>query len=69
MRRLASWSFRHRWIVVGAWVAAFLILFGVVKAAGTDYSNDFTLPASESTRALELLQAAAPNSRVTPSRS
>jgi RND superfamily putative drug exporter len=60
MRRLASWSFRHRWIVVGAWVAAFLILFGVVKAAGTDYSNDFTLPASESTRALELLQAAAP---------
>jgi putative drug exporter of the RND superfamily len=60
MRKLAGWSFRHRWIVVAAWLSTFVILFGIVKAAGTAYSNDFSLPATESTRALELLQAAAP---------
>ena len=60
MRRFASWSFRHRWIVVGTWLAAFVILFGVTKAVGTGYSNNFTLPDTESTQALQLLQAAAP---------
>ena len=60
MRKLASWSFRHRWVVVGAWLAVFVILFGVTKAVGTGYSNNFTLPDTESTQALELLQAAAP---------
>ena len=60
MRKLASWSFTHRWIVVGAWLAAFVILFGITKAVGTAYNDDFTLPATESTSALELLQAAAP---------
>jgi putative drug exporter of the RND superfamily len=60
MRKLARWSFHHRWIVVGAWVAAFVVLFGVTKAVGTAYSNNFTLPDTESTQALRLLQAAAP---------
>jgi RND superfamily putative drug exporter len=60
MRKLANWSFHHRRIVVGAWLAAFVIAFGVTRAVGTGYSNDFNLPSTESTQALELLQAAAP---------
>ncbi|MGE5460717.1 MAG: MMPL family transporter [Solirubrobacterales bacterium] len=60
MRTLASWSFHHRRIVVGAWIAAFVIVFGITRAVGTGYSNDFNLPSTESTQALELLQAAAP---------
>ncbi len=60
MRRLASWSFNHRRIVVVAWLAAFAIFFGISRAVGTGYSNNFTLPSTESTQALELLQAAAP---------
>jgi RND superfamily putative drug exporter len=60
MRRLASWSFHHRRIVVGAWIAAFAIAFVITRAVGTAYSNDFNLPSTESTQALELLQAAAP---------
>ena len=60
MRKLARWSFRHRRIVVAAWIAAFVICFGISKAAGTAYSNNFTLPNTESTQALDLLQAAAP---------
>jgi putative drug exporter of the RND superfamily len=60
VRRLASWSFRHRWVVVGAWIAALAISFAITRAVGTGYSNDFNLPSTESTRALDLLQAAAP---------
>jgi RND superfamily putative drug exporter len=60
MRKLARWSFDHRWIVVGAWIAALLIMFGITSAVGTAYSNNFTLPDTESTQALQLLQAAAP---------
>jgi RND superfamily putative drug exporter len=60
MRTLASWSFHHRRIVVGAWIAAFAIAFVITRAVGTGYSNNFTLPSTESTQALELLQAAAP---------
>ncbi len=60
MRRLASWSFNHRRIVVGASVAAFVISFVITRSVGTGYSNNFTLPSTESTQALELLQAAAP---------
>jgi RND superfamily putative drug exporter len=60
MRRLASWSFHHRRIVVGAWLAALVILTGITRAVGTGYSNDFTLPSTESTQALDLLMAAAP---------
>ncbi|HET9724907.1 MAG TPA: MMPL family transporter, partial [Actinomycetota bacterium] len=60
MRRLASWSFHHRRIVVASWLAALVISFAITRAVGTGYSNDFTLPSTESTRALELLQTAAP---------
>ena len=60
MRRLASWSFNHRRIVVAAWLAAFVIFFGISRAVGTAYSNNFTLPNTESTQALDLLRAAAP---------
>jgi len=60
MRRLASWSFHHRRIVVGAWLAGLVILTGITRAVGTGYSNDFTLPSTESTQALDLLMAAAP---------
>jgi RND superfamily putative drug exporter len=60
MRKLASWSFHHRRIVVAAWLSAFVIFFGVSRAVGTAYSNTFTLPNTESTQALDLLRAVAP---------
>jgi len=60
MRKLASWSFHHRRIVVGAWLAAFALAFAITRSVGTGYSNDFTLPSTESTQALDLLKAAAP---------
>ena len=60
MRRLARWSFHHHRIVVGAWLAALALSFAITRSVGTGYSNDFTLPSTESTQALDLLQAAAP---------
>jgi RND superfamily putative drug exporter len=47
-------------MVVGAWLAAFVILLGVGSAVGTAYSSSFTLPNTESTRALDLIRAVAP---------
>ncbi|MFI5054371.1 MAG: MMPL family transporter, partial [Acidimicrobiia bacterium] len=60
MRGLARWSFGHRRVVVAAWLAGLVILFGISRSVGTAYSNTFTLPNTESTQALKLLQAAAP---------
>ncbi|WP_021592311.1 MMPL family transporter [Actinomadura welshii] len=57
---LARWCFRHRLIVLLLWSSA---LGGAVLAgrlAGSAYSNDFKLPASESVRAAHLMQAAFP---------
>ncbi len=60
MRGLAAWSFRHRRIVVIGWLLALVLMSGLSKAVGTAYSNTFDLPNTESTKAIELLQAAAP---------
>ena len=60
MAGLARWCYRHRLIVVAGWL---LVLFAVViveQAVGSSYSNSFTLPGTESSRALELLSSALP---------
>jgi RND superfamily putative drug exporter len=60
MRSLARFSFRHRRIVLGAWLLAVVGMTFLSRAVGTGYSNSFTLPKTESTKALSLLQASAP---------
>ena len=60
MAAFARWCYRHRIIVVIAWLAVLLSVIGVERAVGSSYSNTFTLPGSESTRALNLLTAALP---------
>jgi RND superfamily putative drug exporter len=60
MRALASWSFRHRRLVVGGWLLVLLVVSLISRAVGPAYSNNFSLPDTESTRALDLLRAAAP---------
>ena len=62
MSALARWCFHHRIAVVGLWVALLLALFGGYQAAGTSYSEEFSLPGMESTKALELLQKELPAS-------
>jgi RND superfamily putative drug exporter len=60
MAALARWCFRHRAAVVGLWVALLLALGGAQAAFGTSYSEVFSLPGTESTKALTLLQKSLP---------
>ena len=58
---LARACVRHRWIVIGAWVALLVVVNGIASAVGPDYRTDFTLPDSESKDVQELLEASDPN--------
>lgn len=58
MRSFAWWSVRHRWWVIGGWVALVLLLTGVSLAVGgAKYNNSVTLPSGYgSQQAQALLQ-------------
>jgi RND superfamily putative drug exporter len=60
MRALATWSFRHRKLVLAGWLVVVAGIFMSSLAAGTRYSSSFSLPNTDSTKALNLLQADAP---------
>jgi RND superfamily putative drug exporter len=56
MRRFASWITSHRAIVIVVWVVG-LILMGIVAGSvGSDFSEEFSLPSSDSKDALDLLE-------------
>jgi len=57
---LARWCYRNRIVVVLAWIATLVILVAVERSVGSAYSTSFTLPGTESTKALDLLQSALP---------
>ena len=48
-------------IVVLLWLTALVGMTLVSQSVGTAFSNSFSLPNTESTKALDLLQAAAPS--------
>jgi RND superfamily putative drug exporter len=58
--RLARWSIRHRRRAIALWVATLLAVLGGSFAIGADWSNDFSLPGTESQQALDTLQRSAP---------
>ena len=60
MKTLATWCVRHRLVVLLIWVAALVGASFASQAVGTAYSNSFSLPHTESTEAIALLQASAP---------
>ena len=60
MRRLARWSYQHRRLVVIGWLLTLVATTAISHAVGTAYSNSFTLPHTESTDAIALLQSVAP---------
>jgi RND superfamily putative drug exporter len=57
---LARWCFRHRRIVVVAWLVTIAALMGLTATLGTAYSDSFSLPGTESTKALNLLTSSFP---------
>src|SRR5690349_12668685 len=53
--RIAGWAQRHRWWALAAWVAVLIGTTAAGQVVGGSYHNDFSLPATDSQRALELL--------------
>ncbi|WP_328497886.1 MMPL family transporter [Streptomyces sp. NBC_00414] len=60
MSALARWCFRHRLLVVGIWVIVLVALAVPYATLGTRYSDAFTLPGTESSKAQARLQASEP---------
>jgi putative drug exporter of the RND superfamily len=56
MRRLASFSHDRRRLVATLWVALIVVAGGLASGLGSGYINNFTLPGTESQRALDLLR-------------
>ena len=60
MRSLATWCVRHRGTVLAIWLIVLVLSTVVGKAVGTNYSDSFSLPGTESTKAFDLLKSASP---------
>jgi RND superfamily putative drug exporter len=56
MRSLARWCFTHKFVVLGVWIVALVAIGGLNASAGSGYTDSFSLPGTESTTALTLLQ-------------
>jgi putative drug exporter of the RND superfamily len=60
MLKLARWSTTHRRYVVVGWIALIVAVGAIAQSAGTEYSNNFTLPNSDAQRAADLLEHSFP---------
>ncbi len=60
LQRLAHACYRHRWRVVLLWLAALVAVNIIGSQIGSNYSQSFSLPGTESQRAIDLLQARFP---------
>ncbi len=61
LARLARTSYRHRRLVLVAWVAVLILLSVVSGKAGTAWSQSFSLPGTDSQAATDLLQSRFPS--------
>src|SRR3954449_11567445 len=57
MRLLARWCFRHKFVVLAIWVVCLFVFGGLSAGAGSGYTDQFSLPGTESTTAFNLLKA------------
>ncbi|MCK9893466.1 MMPL family transporter [Frankia sp. AgB32] len=60
MSVLARWCYRHRFVVITAWIGLLIGLTVISQVVKSSYDNSFTLTGSGSGSAQELLQRAAP---------
>jgi RND superfamily putative drug exporter len=60
MSAIARWCFRHRFVVIAAWVLVLVSLGTLSQAVKSNYDNSFSLPGTGSTTAQELLAKTIP---------
>ncbi len=53
--RLGEWCFTHRWRVVAVWVIILIAAIVGMKAADAQLDNTFTIPGSQSQKALDVV--------------
>ncbi|MFB9237664.1 MMPL family transporter [Plantactinospora siamensis] len=58
--RLGGWSYRHRWWALLGWLVLLVGIGAGASAVGADYRNDYSLPGTDSQRAVDVLRAHAP---------
>jgi RND superfamily putative drug exporter len=56
VRRFATWTTGHRKTVIFGWIAALVATLMISGAVGSDFTEEFQLPASDSKKALDLLE-------------
>ena len=57
MAGFARWCFLQRKAVLAGWLIALIGFFAVGRLAGTAYSSSYSMPGTDSTQALNVLQA------------
>ncbi len=60
MRTLAGWCVRHRRVVLLIWFLVLVLSGLVAKSVGSDFSNNFNFPNTQSFEAINLLKSVAP---------
>jgi len=60
MKSWATFMYRFRWAVIGLWLVAFVVLQIITSIVGNSYSDKFTSPDTDSTRAFSILQQSFP---------
>jgi RND superfamily putative drug exporter len=56
MRRFATWTTGHRKTVILGWIVALIGIGAIAGGAGSKYTEEFKLPASDSQEAFDLLE-------------
>jgi RND superfamily putative drug exporter len=56
MRRFATWTTGHRKTVILGWIAALIVVGMISGSVGSDFSEEFKLPSSDSQEAFDLLE-------------
>lgn len=56
MRRFANWTTSHRKTIIFGWIAGLVVVGMIAGSAGSAFTEDFKLPASDSKEALDLLE-------------
>ncbi|MGH2926225.1 MAG: MMPL family transporter [Solirubrobacterales bacterium] len=56
LARIARFSIRHRLGVFLGWISLLICVVAISGATGTNYANNFSLPGTESQKAVDLLQ-------------
>ncbi|CAI7976067.1 putative drug exporter of the RND superfamily [Frankia sp. Hr75.2] len=56
MATLARWCFQHRRLVLFLWIAALVGLTALGRVTGSDYKDAFSLPGTDSQKAIDILE-------------